>query len=259
MLLSWQRHVQFVVDREWLRGRYGRGCGCRGIEALSVARGARLAIVGALFAVAAGLAVFTAMAFVRSSPPTVDFTAGHQPGTPVNLTVQTVGSIGFGPHPTWVSYLTETPSGQWVHTTLWDLPAHTRINMTVYQYDGGSPLRNQQIGKVIGTIGDDANLNGKNFRVIDSNSGNGVGHTFSIPTLGISVPLYADNGNANLCAVAPCTTKSPHNVVKFSFMSPGPGQYPWQCFVPCGLGYLYGNGGPMSTIGYMGGFLKVVA
>ena len=47
--------------------------------------------------------------------------------------------------------------------------------------------------------------------------------------------------------------------MKFSFMTPGPGQYPWQCFVPCGLGFLYGNGGPMQTVGYMDGFLKVVA
>jgi hypothetical protein len=28
--------------------------------------------------------------------------------------------------------------------------------------------------------------------------------------------------------------------------------------VPCGLGWLYGNGGPMSTQNYMGGFLDVV-
>jgi hypothetical protein len=224
-----------------------------------VGRGGRFVILGVLLAVAAGLVVFTSMAFIRSSPPSVDFTAGHQPGAPVELTVQTVGSIGFGPHPTWVSYLTETPGGQWVHTTLWDLPARTRVDVTVLQYDGGSPLRNQNYGQVTGTIGGDAVLNGKTFRVIDSNSGNGVGHTFAIPTLGINVPLYADNGNANLCAVAPCTTKSPHNIVKFSFTTPGPGQYPWQCFVPCGLAYLYGNGGPMSTVGYMGGFLKVVA
>jgi hypothetical protein len=49
------------------------------------------------------------------------------------------------------------------------------------------------------------------------------------------------------------------NVIKASFMTPGPGSYPWQCFVPCGLGWLYGNGGPMSTVGYMGGFLDVVS
>ncbi len=102
------------------------------------------------------------------------------------------------------------------------------------------------------------NLNGKNVRVINSNAGNGTAHTFSIPTLGINVPLYGNNGNANLCSAAPCTTSSPHNVIKFSFKTPGPGQYAWQCFVPCAGGFLYGNGGPMQTIGYMDGFLKVV-
>src|SRR5580658_1599635 len=107
-------------------------------------RGGRLAIVGASFAVAVGLVVFTVMAFLRSSPPTVNFTADHQAGQPVDVTLQTVGSIGFGPHPTWVSYLTQAPNGQWVHTTLWDLPANTQINVTIDEYDSGSPLRNQQ-------------------------------------------------------------------------------------------------------------------
>ena len=33
--------------------------------------------------------------------------------------------------------------------------------MTIYQYDTGSPLRNQQIGQITGTIGGTARLNGK--------------------------------------------------------------------------------------------------
>src|ERR1019366_7643010 len=208
-----------------------------------------LAVVGIIFAVMALL----------SEPPTVDFTANHTAGQPVDITLQTVGTYGSEPHPTWVSYLTKSPEGQWVHTTLWTVPAHTRVNMTIYQYDSGSPLRNQQIGQVEGTIGDDAILNGKSFSVINSNAGDGVGHSFSIPTLGINVPLFALNGNLNLCGAAPCTFASPHNVIRFSFISPGPGTYPWQCFVPCGLGFLYGNGGPMQTVGYMDGFMKVVA
>ena len=189
----------------------------------------------------------------------MDYAAGHQAGQPVDVTLQTVGSYGLAPHPTWVSFLTRTPQGTWVHTTLWQVPAHTRINVTIYNYDSGSPLRNQQIGLVTGTIGNVALLNGKAIHLVNSNAGNGVGHTFSIPTLGINIPLYGNNGNANLCAVAPCSTKSPNQVIKFSFMSPGPGQYPWQCFVPCALGYLYGNGGPMQTIGYMDGFMQVVS
>jgi hypothetical protein len=224
-----------------------------------MSKSARLSIVVTIAAVAIGLAIFTTMAFLRSSPPTVDYATGHPAGQPVNLTLQTVGSIGFGDHPTWVSYLAQAPDGQWVHTTLWDLPAHTRINVTIDEYDSGSPLRNQQVGQITGTIGNVEVINGHPKHVINSNAGYGVAHTFSIPTLGINVPLYGVNGNLNLCSVAPCTTSSPHNVITFSFVTPGPGQYPWQCFVPCGLGYLYGNGGPMQSVSYMDGFLKVVA
>ena len=222
--------------------------------------GARLSVVLGLFIVAAGLAVWGVIGFLLPNPATVDFTSAQPPGSAVNLTVQTVGSIGFGPHPTWVSYLVQDPSGQWIHSTIWKVPAHTRINLTIDQYDSGSPLRNQQWGRVVGTAGGVEILNGKPLAVYDSNSGDGVGHTFSIPTLGINVPLVAEpSDDNNLCSQAPCTPKFDHNIIKISFVTPGAGDYPWQCFVPCGLGFLYGNGGPMSTLGYMGGFLDVVA
>lgn len=224
-----------------------------------MSRSGRAAIVLSLVAVSLALVIFTVMAFLRSNPPTVDFASGHQPGQPVDLTIQTVGTIGFGPHPTWVSYLTKDPQGQWVHTTLWDLPAHTRVNVTVEEFDTGSPLRNQQVGRVTGTLGGVVKVNGANRSVIDSYAGNEVAHTFSIPTLGINVPLYAVPSSAkNICGAAPCSLSAVHNIIKFSFVTPGVGQYPWQCFIPCGLGFLYGNGGPMQTIGYMDGFLKVV-
>ncbi|MGA3215007.1 MAG: hypothetical protein ABSD97_04865 [Acidimicrobiales bacterium] len=216
----------------------------------------RLAITLALLAAVAGGLAFAGVN-LTSQPTTVDYTS--LPGQPVNVTMQTVGSYGSGIHATWVSYMTRTSGGQWLHTTVWQVPAHRRIDVTIYQYDSGSPLRNQQIGMVQGTIGDVATLNGKTFRVINTNAGNGVGHTFSMPSLGINVPLYGNNSNANLCGAAPCSTASPHNIIKFSFMSPGPGTYPWQCFVPCALGFLYGNGGPMQTVGWMDGFMKVVA
>jgi hypothetical protein len=221
---------------------------------------ARLAILIGLLGVALGLVLLTVADFLRTSPSTVNFATGHQAGQPVHLTVQTVGSIGYGVHPTWVSYLVQDPQGKWVHTTLWQLPAHTQIDMTIDQYDSGSPLRNQQVGQITGTDGGTVAINGKAVALIDSNSGNGVGHTFSIPTLGINVPLLGVDPNAsNICSQAPCDTSSVRNVVTFSFTTPGPGEYPWQCFVPCGLGYLFGNGGPMQTIGYMDGFLKVVS
>jgi len=224
--------------------------------------------MAAVFAlVAAGIVAF-AFINLMSQPNTIAFT--QESSGAVNVTLQSVGSIGTEPHPTWVSYLTQSPAGNWEHTTIWQVPAHTRVNVTIYQYDSGSPLRNQQLGQVTGTIGDTATLTRcdagasqascgapKSFSVNDSNVGNGVAHTFSIPSIGVSVPLAGVNGNDTLCGVAPCQTGSPHNIITFSFISPGPGTYSWQCFVPCGLGWLYGNGGPMGTLGYMGGFMKV--
>jgi hypothetical protein len=224
-----------------------------------VGKGARLGITIVLFVLALGGFGLGVKALL-SAPPTIDFTATNGQ---VNVTMQTVGSYGSGPHPTWVSYLIQNPQGQWVHSTIFQVPTNTRVNVTIYQFDSGSPLRNQQLGQVTGTIGDVATLNGKTFSVINSNdpNGNGVGHTFSMPTLGVSVPLYANPGTATLCSAAPClptSTSYVHNTVKFSFMSPiGPGNYAWQCFVPCGLAWLFGNAGPMQTVGFMGGFMKV--
>jgi len=219
-----------------------------------VNRPKRIAIISAIFGVAVGLIVFAAMDFIRSSPPSVNFTA--QPGKPVDLTIQTVGTIGFGVHPSWVSYLVKTPAGQWVNTTLWKLPAHRTVDVTLLQYDSGSPLRNQEIGSVIGV--QNPTLNGNSFTLINSYAGNGVAHTFSVPQLNVNVPLLGIDPNAkNPCGAAPCSLAYAHNTVKFSFNTGAAGTYRWQCFIPCGLGFLYGNGGPMQTIGYMGGFLEV--
>ena len=35
----------------------------------------------------------------------------RRPGQPVNVTLQTVGTYGSGTHPTWVSYLVQSPAG----------------------------------------------------------------------------------------------------------------------------------------------------
>ena len=223
----------------------------------------RLSTAVGLFLVAVALIAWSLLAFLHPGTDGgyTDYTVGHIAGTPVSVTLQSVGQIGFGAHPTWVSYLQKDPTtGQWIHDTSMTLPANTVVNMTILQYDSGSPLRNQQWGQVTGTVGNKATLNGKSYSVYNSYAGNGVGHTFAIPAFDVSVPLIGVNGNlTNICSAAPCGSNLPHNVITFSFKTGAPGSYNWQCFVPCGLGYLYGNGGPMSTINYMGGFLKVVA
>jgi hypothetical protein len=137
--------------------------------------------------------------------------------------------------------------------------------LTALEYDTGSPLRNEVWGRVSGVSGDAVMVrpNGeKHFRrvsVINSYAGNGVAHTFTVPTLGINVPLYGVSSDArNFCNAAPCHTNQAHNTIHFSFTTPGAGQYRFQCFIPCGAGFLDGNGGPMDTLGFMAGFLKVI-
>ncbi len=125
--------------------------------------GGRIATFVGLLAVAVALVVYAVVTYLTPQPAVVDFTSAQPAGAPVDITLQTVGSIGFGPHPTWVSYLVENPAGQWIHTTTWKVPAHTRINFTIEQFDSGSPLRNQQWGQVQGTIGHTAELNGKHL------------------------------------------------------------------------------------------------
>ena len=120
----------------------------------------RLATTLVLLALVAGGVAFSVIT-LTSQPTNVAFTAPA--GQPVNITLQTVGSYGSGIHPNWVSYLIESPQGQWVHSTLFQVPENTRINVTMYNYDSGSPLRNQQIGMVQGTTGGTATLNGKPF------------------------------------------------------------------------------------------------
>lgn len=227
----------------------------------------RLLLVCLFFAGVAGAGVAGAMGFVRQQPANISFLVDHKPGTPVHMTIQTVGTSGtrYG-HPQWVSYLVKAPNGVWVHTTQWEVPAHTRIDVTEYEYDTGGPLRNEVWGLVRGVIGNSykLQLGGKGpFRTVgllDSYAGNGVAHTFTVPTLGINVPFYGVPSDAKtICTAAPCSPRrSVHNIIKFSFVTPAPGQFRWQCFIPCGVGYLDGNGGPMATLGYMAGFLKVL-
>ncbi|MGH3733250.1 MAG: hypothetical protein ACRDVC_07750 [Acidimicrobiales bacterium] len=219
----------------------------------------RLAGVLGFIVVVAALVVWGVSTLITPGTPggAVNFTNTQAKGAPVDLTIQTVGSIGFGSHPTWVTYMVKNPDGQWQHSTVWELPANSTIHVTEEQFDSGSPLRNQVWGQITGTVGGIATVNGTSYSHYDSYTGTGVAHTFVVPALGIAVPFVGVGGTAALCGVAPCQLSSPHNIITFSFKTHGPGSYEWQCFVPCGLDFLYGNGGPMSTEGYMGGFLNV--
>ncbi len=226
------------------------------------------ALVVAFAAVVAG-AVFMVTYYLLGGPPTVDYTSMASGGQ-VNVVLQEDPQNNSSSKPDWVSYYVQDPkTHQWVHTTLFKVPAGARVNMTILGYDGCTPLRNNFWSQVQGTLNGAVNVQQVNDKgvagpvktvsLIDSWSHCAVAHTFAIPSLNLYVPVASPGASATLCSTSPCTS-GPHTVETFSFMAPAQGgTFRWQCLVPCGGGYLDGNGGPMQTMGYMTGNMEVAA
>jgi hypothetical protein len=220
----------------------------------------------AFLAVVAG-GFFLVAHYFLGGPPTVDFSAGVTPdtGAAVDVVMQEAPVNSVTTHPDWVSYFIKSPTtGKWVHTTLFQVPAGSRVNMTIIGYDGCTPLRNNYWGRVTGTIGNVEYVNGKPVSQINSWSNCNVAHTFSMPELNLNLPMasptLAQTVKPGLCSSAPCTPGNPHMTMTFSFMTPKTaGDYFWQCRVPCGGGFIDGFGGPMQTIGFMTGNMVVVS
>ncbi len=200
----------------------------------------RRAVLTVLAFLAAGVLIAEfGMQYIHKSPPfgqTAAASSDNGPVTDIHLT--TVAAVGFGDHPNWVGYLP---------TTFFKVPPNATVRITISQQDGASGLRNPYLALVRGTIGDSMTVNGKTMKAIDPTR---AAHSFSVPDLGVSVPLLGVGDNAPAGAT---------NTVVFSFKVPSSGIFHWQCFVPCAAGTLYGLGGPMQTLGYMDGQIEVAS
>jgi hypothetical protein len=229
----------------------------------------RAAALIASVLVAIGLGVFVSVYYIdgASRLPVVSYTASD--GV-VNVVLQTAP---LSPELSgWVTYFIQDPAAKtWKHTTLFSIPPHSRIHVTMYSFDSCTPLRDNYWGEVQGTIGDAEtvagfNPNGQEYikpyktSEINSWSDCNVAHTFLVPDMGLYVPIPSPKGMpfSALCTKVPCSLSGNYYLkTTFDFTSPGPGTYRWQCIVPCGTGYLNGNGGPMQTLGYMQGEIQV--
>ncbi len=183
--------------------------------------------------------------------------AAVQTSSGLNLYLGTVPAAALNdPHNTWVSYYAvDANGGNWRHVTTYTLPANTLVHVTIYNFDSASGLRNPFISQATGTVGG-MTLDGKPTVAINPDD---ASHVFAIPQIGLSIPLQGIPDNAkNPCGNAPCSLSFDHTTTTFTFRTPGKGLYRWQCFVPCAAGFIAGFGGPMQTVGYMDGFIKVV-
>lgn len=234
---------------------------------------ARIVTLLVAFAAVVAGAVFIVLHYLGSSLTVVNYSPEASGGV-VNVVMQEDPQNDSASRPDWVSYFVQDPKTKaWVHTTLFQVPKNTRVNMTILGYDGCTPARNNYWSQIQGTIGGKVSVQQfktvgqplgppKSFSVINTWSHCSVGHSFAIPSLGVFVPMASPNTllfNKEACGDSPCT-EGPHSMEKFSFMTPNhTGTFRWQCFIPCGGGFLDGNGGPMQTLGYMMGNMEVSA
>ena len=215
-------------------------------------RGLGVALVGVL--VAAVIAFYIGD-FLVNAPGS---TAATRTADGAQLYLATVPAASLSDvHPTWVSYYsTDANAHNWRHNTTYVLPAHTLVHVTIFQYDSATGLRNPFLSEAMGAQPGSYRVDGRALGGVPPDS---ASHVFAIPQIGLSIPLPGISDSAkNPCSNAPCTLSNDHTTITFTFRTPGRGLYRWQCFVPCGAGFIAGNGGPMQTVGYMDGFIQVV-
>jgi hypothetical protein len=140
-----------------------------------------------------------------------------------------------GPVEDWPAYIASTPL---------TVPANSTVTVTIRNFDLGDAAlaANSPLAKVQGTVGGTALFNGTQYSSLDAAK---VSHTFTIPQLGLNVPIPGDApDNASFLTVT------------FSFHTGKAGTYTFQCYAPCGTG-TDGFGGPMGSMAYMKGTLTV--
>ena len=225
----------------------------------SVSSKARKSAITLAAVLAAAALIVAYIVFLTNGPtPYTPAASGATSAKSVDLTLQTVAAVGpkLSPNENWVSYLIRE-NGKWVRTTVWNLPAHALVHVTVYQFDGDSGLRNPFLSQARGLVGGTFTLNGKATSRIAA--GRRVTH---VRDPGARRPRPASRASPTTRRTSATTRRArmanAHNTITFTFRTGKEGHYRWQCFVPVRAGFLYGFGGPMQTIGYMDGFINVV-
>ena len=126
-------------------------------------------------------------------------------------------------------------------SALIDLPANATVDVTLRSFDDGPAAPPSVYSRVTGTVGGVMTLNGRKVRSVPVAT---IAHTFTLPGIGLNIPIPAVKGKAKFVTEA------------FQFKTGKAGKYAWQCYAPCGTGSA-GWGGPMVTAGQMMGEVQV--
>lgn len=204
----------------------------------------------------------------------------------VSLTLNTYPNSGFGghhgagggAHPDYVSYGLGGPNGEILSDaatgTNFQVPAHTAVTITIFNYDGGEVLNNDYFAHVRGTITGTATfvqrwdteekVNATQEEQITNIPTDAVGHTFTIHGMSdaqdqvfVNVPLMlANDDEVSAAEEEGGYTRFPSKTT-FTFITGEEGEYIWNCEFPCGDGTIAKFGAAMSTMGYMSGHFTV--
>ena len=223
------------ITRKRKRGKEN-GPSLRGLEALIVI------LSGALVAI---LSIYTGLHLPLQYTASV---ATTQQNAPYQLTISEIMGTAWNSTVAQPQFSIMGPNGLEPASNI-RLPAHTLIQLTIISYDtptAGSP---DQEGKVTGTVGGTVYLiNGTTAmgtdvserwgRNVTSVPGNMLAHTFTIPQLGINIPVVGGD-----------------TVIAYFYLDQA-GTFQWVCLTPCGFGPS-GMQGAMSASGWMEGQVTV--
>ncbi len=183
-----------------------------------------------------------------SSLPQVSAASNSQPSGTFKLTLIEIMDTAWNPSTAQPEFEILGANGTYPAAHIY-LPAHTLIQLTIVSYDTPTAGSTDQEGKVTGTVGGTVYMvNGTSASGMDvtqhwgqnvtSVPGAMLAHTFSVPQLGINIPVVG--GDLEIAYLNISQT----------------GTFPWLCYTPCGLGTT-GMQGAMSQPGWMTGQVTV--
>lgn len=150
------------------------------------------------------------------------------PASNVSLVVQTGKMDGKPGWPRFVPANFSVTAGQ-------------KVVLTITSYDDGTAPLTSSMTAYDSVQGGTETVDGQPVTSIPNAD---ISHTFTVPALGVNVPIPAVPSGQKTVTVV------------FTFTPAKSGTFTWECMAPCGTG-ADGMGGPMATPGWMRGTLTV--